>query len=261
MARDPRLSHLNDADERMSMSRVLDLSERACSTGLTGYTHFLNPRAVDLATDILKGMPDIQFEAWGGYPDAERCVLSIGTERNMPFREDFPIRILRIRSRDASRKGLEHRDCLGAILSLGVGRERLGDIVIAQSGDALLAVHADMQAFLQENLMRVGRETVDVSCTDAMEEMHRQTDDEVVLVPSMRLDAVTAKGFALKRRDAEAFIRRGLVQVNWQPVTRKAANIREGDVVSCRGNGRIKVLERIGLSRRGQEKILIRRYR
>lgn len=261
MAQDRRLSHLNDADERMSMARVLDLSDRARRSKQTGYTHFMNPREALLAADILKGQAGIRFDVWGGYPDAERCLVAVGPDHgNNPDREEFPIRILQAKPR-SKRASIGHRACLGALMGLGIHRERLGDIVITDHDGAFLVVHEDIESFVLDNLTKIGAEWVDASTAGALETGRMEPDSDVVLVPSLRLDAIVSKGFAIKRREAEESIRKGGVQVNWRSESRKAASVREGDVVSCRSRGRIKVLERLGTSRRGQEKILIRRYR
>ncbi|MGL5085724.1 MAG: YlmH/Sll1252 family protein, partial [Clostridium sp.] len=72
-----------------------------------------------LSDDIFK------VETNGCFKECERRVISF----NNSYNEPYPIVMLKIENCSSFNK-LTHRDFLGAILSLGIEREKIGDIVI-----------------------------------------------------------------------------------------------------------------------------------
>ncbi len=71
-------------------------------------------------------------------------------------------------------------------------------------------------------------------------------------VASLRLDAVASSGFSVSRTKLVSAINAGLLQVNWQPAKGGASQeVKEGDVISMRGRGRMKVEAITGTSRKG----------
>ena len=71
-------------------------------------------------------------------------------------------------------------------------------------------------------------------------------------VNALRLDAVLAQTLHLSRARAQTLIRGGAVQKNWQITDRTDAEIAQGDVLSIRGSGRIRVHSVQGESRKGR---------
>lgn len=52
----------------------------------------------------------------------------------------------------------------------------------------------------------------------------------------------------------------GLLQVNWQPAKGPAQEVKEGDVISMRGRGRMKVEQITGTSRKGRIGVYLKRF-
>ena len=140
---------------------------------------------------------------------------------------------------------------LGACLGLGLQRETLGDIRL--EGDcAYVAATPAIADYLIENLHEVGRAKVSLSRYDGELPAAESGRREVVNVPSLRLDAVLAQTLHLSRARAQTLIRGGAVQKNWQITDRTDAEIAQGDVLSIRGSGRIRVHSVQGESRKGR---------
>ena len=154
-----------------------------------------------------------------------------------------------------------HRDYLGSLMGLGIRREVLGDILPDQEGAVLLA-STGIAPYIKENLMSVGRQEVTVE-EIALEEITQHLSDgqEMTIgVASERLDAVISKVFSLSRQDASKAITSGKVQVNWRFVLKPDLSVKEGDLISIRGFGRIRIQNQTGTSRSGRLKIRIVRY-
>lgn len=79
-------------------------------------------------------------------------------------------------------------------------------------------------------------------------------------VQQQRLDAVLAAACRLSRSEAQRLIAAGLVKLNHVPQLRPDARLSEGDLISARGYGRIRVTAFQGESRRGRQVVQVFRY-
>ena len=145
-----------------------------------------------------------------------------------------------------------HRDYLGALLGMGIGREWLGDILI-QGSEAWIFCLPSVQKHLL-GIEKVGRvsvtaEAVPLSAVPAPE---RKVKPKSFSVMSMRLDAVAAGLFDLSRSEAARRIEGGALQLNYQECLKTDQLVREGDILSLRGSGKGKITGTGGTSRKGR---------
>ena len=143
-----------------------------------------------------------------------------------------------------------HRDYLGAVLSQGIGRERIGDIRIREGEAWIFCLRAVAPLLLA--MERVGRYTVKAEECPLAEVPPEEVRREAVsfTVSSLRLDAVTGGLFRMSRSAAADQIRMGAVSLNYTVCDKVDAPIREGDVISLRGKGKGSVTEIGGKSRK-----------
>ena len=79
-------------------------------------------------------------------------------------------------------------------------------------------------------------------------------------VASLRLDCIIAEGFRLSRETAKAAIEKQIVQLNHRIIGTPSQNVKENDVISLRGKGKI-ILESVsGESKKGRIWVKILRY-
>ena len=79
-------------------------------------------------------------------------------------------------------------------------------------------------------------------------------------VASMRLDSIASSGFSTSRTKVVEAIKAGLVQVNWQPAKGPAQEVKEGDVISLRGRGRMQIEGITGTSKKGRIGVHLKRF-
>ena len=137
-----------------------------------------------------------------------------------------------------------HRDYLGAVLGLGIGREWLGDILIDGERAWLFCLPSVKQHLLL-NLEKVGRWGVKAKEIPLAEvpQQERKLREDSFSVKSLRLDAVCAGMFHLSRTTAAELIGQGMVTLNYSVCIKPDAVIKEGDVLSLRGKGKGTVLD------------------
>ena len=250
-----------DGEERLLLARALDKLELARDRGTPAHTGFLSPheRAL-IETGLIPavGWPRHLFS--GGFPDAERtiCAFLPDWQEEDAWLESSPIRALRLTWSGAA---LTHRDFLGAILGLGLDREKVGDLLVGEgSCDAL--VLEDVADFLLLHLDQAGRARLKVSPIPLEEVKAPAVRVKTVrdTVSSLRLDAVAASGFSLARGKAAGLITSGKVQLNHQECLKPDRPVAQGDVIACRGLGKCVVKEVGGPSKKGRIMIELERY-
>lgn len=55
-------------------------------------------------------------------------------------------------------------------------------------------------------------------------------------------------------------IRAGLLQVNWQPAKGPSQEVKEGDIISMRGRGRMQVDSITGTTKKGRMGVYLKRF-
>jgi RNA-binding protein YlmH len=232
--------------------------------------------------------------AWGGYeqaerkilcfyPDGETDILSFGlnsqprnygeiieSKQSEPLLTDkdesrynsfFPIDALQISFNARFNSAPTHRDYLGSILGLGLERTKIGDIRINENG-ALAYVSRDVSAYIIATLERVGRTPVKISPGEPADTATQPSDIETrITVASPRLDAVIAAAFRLPRTKAAALIEGEKVFINWAAAVKSDKQIKDGDVITVRGYGRIKANLTAGQTKKGRVVLYISKTR
>ena len=237
----------NESEMHREMARFADLIREAERGRCAVFSEFLTPDA-QARLIALARREGLETGLFGGGEDAERAVVGIWQEGCEP--DCSPIRIVRI-TWDGRYAAPQHRDVLGACLGLGLERETLGDIRLEGSSAYVAALPA-IAGYLEQHLDSVGSASVRSSEYDGEMPAAEQGARAVVNVPSLRLDAVLAQTLRLSRAKAQTLIRGGAVNRNWAEETRPDVELAEGDVISVRGHGRVKVHAVQGESRKGR---------
>lgn len=237
----------NESEMHREMAHFADLIRGAERGRRAVFSEFLTPDA-QARLIALARREGLETGLFGGGEDAERAVVGIWQEGCEP--DCSPIRIVRI-TWDGRYAAPQHRDVLGACLGLGLERETLGDIRLEGSSAYVAALPA-IAGYLEQHLDSVGSASVRSSEYDGEMPAAEQGAKAVVNVPSLRLDAVLAQTLRLSRAKAQTLIRGGAVNRNWAEETRPDVELAQGDVISVRGHGRVKVYAVQGESRKGR---------
>ena len=235
------------------INRLKDLADRSYQSGQYTFTNFLTIAEI---TEFYEHENELKFafpSVYGGYEGAERRMIRFGNKENLGYEQDFPISILSIQpvmSKFAD--DLNHRDFLGALMSLGIKREMLGDILVTGK-EACVFCRDSLSDFIIENLNKVKHTSVKVSVTEELGNIFLpEKKEKIIQVSSHRIDAVAAKVFNLSRQGILELFPAGYVHLNGIICTENAKVLKAGDVVSARGYGRFDFTEELGLSKKGK---------
>lgn len=235
------LGRLSD-DERFFAGSVYDKLYAARDRYRTGFTFFLSERQSELAKKIMASERYENYMMFGGYEQAERVMLGIFAEYEMPHRESFPLKALTISYRTADK--LSHRDFLGALMGLDITRETVGDIC-AGNGRCVIFL-TETAAREAVTLTKIGKTGVKIREGFDLEDIPEREYQLISgTVSSLRIDSVIAAAVKCPRSLAALLVEGGKVSVRGCETTSCASHIGEGDTLTVRGYGKFRLV-RIG---------------
>lgn len=253
-----------DRDEVLFYQRLTELCERCVERYCPEFTHFLDGRQLRLAKEYLASMSDVRVVCFGGFEDAERCVVGIFTRDIYSDSSEselfsmFDVKGVEIKGSGFST--FSHRDVMGSVLALGVKRETMGDIYVPEgSQSAYLCMTSVAAGFVCESLESVSRDRVKCRLVEAAELPVPERRYSIIsgTVASPRLDCVISLVTKTSREKAKIMINSGLVNVNHIPETRTDTQLNAEDLLSVRGYGRFKISELGDLTRKGRSRTVV----
>ncbi|CAN8288152.1 unnamed protein product [Cochlearia groenlandica] len=253
------LKGVGDQAVAKEVKHILEMARRGASRREFLHTDFLTPPIVKESVSVLGKLADVTLVAQGGYPDAERCRISVGHPDVLTNDPDI-VAALSITGKFEFQP-CSHGDFLGAILGTGITRDKLGDILVQEEKGAQVLIVPELVDFVVSALDKVGN--VSVTCSKipllALEYEPPRTNSFKTTEASLRVDAVASAGFKISRSKLVDLISSGDVRVNWATVTKNGTIVKTGDVVSVSGKGRLKIGE-INETKKGKFGIEIIRY-
>ena len=142
------LNKYKNQDEKLILSKVLDKISFCETRNQIQVTDFLDLAQQQLIIKFLKLQKQENYILFGGYEEAERKVIVFYPEKlETLIREekiDFNewIKVIKITLPNENKGKYEHRNYLGALMKLGIKREKVGDILVDDDG-ADIIIHKD----------------------------------------------------------------------------------------------------------------------
>lgn len=229
---------MQQSEDTLLSRRFKELAERAQISGKVICSPFLNLHEQSLLRTVPCVVPVTLF---GGFDEAERKIACFGAANTQEAADAAELRCLQIAPANPKfADALSHRDFLGSVLSLGLRRDTLGDILIADNS-AYVVCTARAGDFLAENLERVRHTTVRCSFVDTLPAGALPIlEPREAVIASERLDALVAAVYHLSRSEAQKLIAAERVFVDSAAVLRADALPKSGQLVSVRGYGRFR---------------------
>ena len=268
--------------DKLLAARIQELSERCFQRDIPQHTEFLDAAGQAVFHELKRSLSGARYLLYGGYPEADRRVLlflpsylelpepvAASGQEQREQEEDamlpalFAEVLACIRISPLNEKfsdELTHRDYLGALMNLGIERDKTGDI-LKEGASAYLFCMADIADFICEELHRVRHTSV--SCERISPEACRVRpafEELSVNVASQRLDAVIAAVYKLSRGTAAELIAGDRVFLDGRSAAKTGEALREHTRVSVRGYGKFLYEGTAGETRKGRLYVRIRKF-
>ena len=260
------LKDYKNQDDKLCLAKLLDRLEFSKSKNKIENTDFLNLAEQDLCDKFLKKIKFSNYYFFGGQGEAERKILIIYPEKiteEMARKNHSKIlSVIKIKLPTDLVDEYDHKNYLGAIMKLGVEREKIGDISVKSKG-AEIVTKAEITDFLLTNLgslTRFSSSEIEVKSIEELEKIETQKIELTEIVASLRLDNIVATLARTSRNKANDFLEQERVFVNFQNETKSSKQVKEGDIITIRGKGRFQFKEISGNTKKGRFIIKVDKY-
>lgn len=247
-------------EDRLLLAKLWDKINNGLQRNIPASTCFLSLRELEM-TRFLFGQVDGLY-TFGGYPDAERQMLVYlpeYLEENTLYEADSPLVCLRATFYEGDTP--THRDFLGALMGIGIGRETVGDICVSK-GSCDFFVTAEIAPYVLQNFLSAGRtrlrlEQIPLEQVSVPEPETKEIRDTLA---SVRLDSVISSGFRIGRSAAAQYVTAGKASIDGLPCEKPDKTVEEGAKISVRGLGKIQLTAVNGQTKKGRISVIIHRY-
>ena len=255
------LRALTTETEKQVAGHVLDLIEKTLERQSVEVSWFLTLSEQDLVTQVMRRFPQVDYIFYGGFPRAERKRMVVGPAQ-VALHDKADLMALEIQVRTGPQaEELSQRDLQGAVLGLGLNRRYVGDIVRTDNGGGGGVVTA-LAPVIMQNLISVSRYPAHAAIMDLQDLSVGVERKKIVkaTVAALRLDAVAAAGFGKSRSWMTREIRSLRVRVNGSPAKSPAQLVKEGDIISLGGKGRVVLATVGGQTKKDRTVVEMERY-
>lgn len=239
--------------------RFLDLSRQANRKGIALFSDFLSLSEQAVLANSRSKL-ETRYELSGGYGYAERQMAAFVPEALFCDLE-YPFQCVRLTpSYPKFAEKLTHRDVLGALMSLGIERSRLGDLIVDEE-NLLFFAEKCIVPYLMDNLTMVRRTAVTLTVLDdAHISYEPHFEEREAIVTSNRLDAVIAAICKTSRSVSLKLITDGKIFVNGAECLHNTYYCKQDDILSIRGFGKVRFGEILGTTKKDRLKFSYKIY-
>lgn len=222
-------------DEQLLSAKVKDALRLCSTTGMFKAVGFLSTTEAS----FIHTMPQLKnqkFAFYGGYDDAERVYFVALPDWCDDVAGTGIVESFTFTYRKCDK--LTHRDFLGTLMSLGLTREAVGDI-LCEEGRTVVFVSGSISSYISGQIQKVGG--VGVSVTSGFTEplpCFAELKEFTDTVASLRLDSVVASLLNTSREKAKVVIAEKRVSVDSVICDKPTFTPNENSKISIKGVGK-----------------------
>ncbi|MCM3528077.1 RNA-binding protein [Cytobacillus oceanisediminis] len=248
-------------EEKEFIEQVLNWKDLVENTYAPKLTDFLDPREQQILKSVIGQHAGILFALFGGTPNAERKRALIFPDYYESDEGDFQIRLFEL---EYPKKfvTIEHPQVLGSLMSLGLKRGKFGDILFEDDRIQFFAAQ-EIEDYISLQLQSIGRASVSLKKLPFSEAIQSAEvwKESSITSSSLRLDTVISAIYNISRQKSQLYIQQGLVKVNWTQIENPSFECQQSDIISVRGQGRSKIIDIDGKTKKDKWRIIAGRQR
>ncbi len=243
-------------EEEIFASHIEDLVSICDRKNVPKFSGFLDLRQQKIAQFAASASAD-SLAFYGGFENAERKMFGVFPGYVNDKIGLFPIDFIEI----SHSRPLSHRDFLGSLMSLGIKREIVGDIVVGED-KSFVALQNNMSLHIIDNLSKIGNVGVKLRlCSlDELGSAQNKFQEDTVIISSMRLDCVVAALSSKSRADSAKLVLSERVSVNHEIVSSVSKCVSEGDTIYIRSVGKFVIGQCSVKTKKGRLVLCYKKY-
>lgn len=256
--RDIIIESFKSSEDRVLAARIIDCVEHVERYHEPKFTRFLDPAEIYKSKKVMENY-DVKYMVTSGVEGCERNIIAIFPEYMAEEQIEIPVSVLEAYCKNRF-ETVGHRDMLGALMGLGIKRENIGDIITGEERYYIF-VYSDISDYILMNLTMAKHTPLSLTKVGFDQVPNAETNYREIVsnVASLRLDSILSSGFGESRSSISRKVLEGDVKVNYEETRELSHPIREGDVISLKGKGRIIVGSVGSTTKKGRINVVIKR--
>ena len=248
---------MNASEKEYLKARLSDSVRQVLNRNVPKFVGFLDESGAAVGVQAARNA-QVKYMLYGGYEGAEKVFFGAFPDWCEPEAEQFPIVKLKIVNK--GKRILSHRDILGALMSQGIERDTVGDI-LPDEKNSVVFVSVTIAEHIIANVSKIADCGVEIT-VDESDYLPRSTDftELTDTVASLRLDCVIAAITGVSRGKATEFVESGMVAVNGLEMIKVSREISVGDVLTVRRKGRFIIDSAADVTKKGRIVLKYRKY-
>lgn len=248
----------NNEDDKLLIAKISDKLKISKTQNKITNSYFLNEFQINLVEKQLQRIKEKQYFFCGGYNDSTRKILIAypdKLEKGIVIEniEDIIVAI-KIDLPNEIHGELKHKDYLGTLMSFGLARERIGDIIVYDNRAYIIVLQENAEyvknSLKQERKFKKAKiDRVDLS---KIETKPIEYDNINISVNSLRLDNVISELLKTSRKIATEYLETEKITINYSIETKSHKSIKENDLLVIRGHGKYIVESFLGKNKKRQ---------
>lgn len=204
-------------------------------------TSFLDPRGQYILEVIVGSFEDMKVSYFGGQ-SAERKRAIIAPSYFEPTEGDFEEVLIQINYPEKF-VSIQHQHVLGTLMSLGIEREQVGDILVGDTIQFVLT--KQLESYIMMELTKIKGATVKLDSIPFKDMIQSKENWNIhhSTVSALRLDVVLKEMIRKSRSIAKQLIEKKRVKVNYTLIDSPDFQLQNNDLLSIQGFGRARIID------------------
>ena len=204
-------------------------------------TSFLDPRGQYILEVTVGSFEDMKVSYFGGQ-SAERKRAIIAPSYFEPTEGDFEEVLIQINYPEKF-VSIQHQHVLGTLMSLGIEREQVGDILVGDTIQFVLT--KQLESYIMMELTKIKGATVKLDSIPFKDMIQSKENWNIhhSTVSALRLDVVLKEMIRKSRSIAKQLIEKKRVKVNHTLIDSPDFQLQNNDLLSIQGFGRARIID------------------
>ena len=246
-------------EERGFIDQALNWKDFVENNYAPKLTDFLDPREQQILKTII-GQQTINLSFFGGSPHTERKRALLYPDYYQETEADYNVTLFEVKY-PSKFIHLTHPQVLGTLMSIGLKRDKFGDIMLADERIQFFCAE-EIADYVKLEVQSMGKASVELITAFFRSDITKRTvDRNNDYSSSLRIDTIISSIYKISRQKSQVLIHSGLVKVNWTVIENTSFECGEGDTISVRGYGRSKIFSFDGKTKKEKWKIVIGRQK
>lgn len=223
-----------------------------------GTEEFLPPNIWSKLVNI-EAMLFVKIETIGAFEYSERRQIYF-----VPLLDDYYTienDTLKIKLTNSSTfKTLSHKDYLGSVMSLGIKRELLSDLVV-EGSSCYFMTNSTIASLIETNLKKAGKMPIEFEIMSKESLLPKAKLEEIEkIASSTRLDSIVATLSNVSRNEAVELISKKEVIVDYVVRIEKKYQVKEGSIISIRKIGKFIFDGQRGATKKERLRVVFKKF-